>query len=68
MMFPCPGFPPALLPFPVADDAVEAGVLSFCGGGSSSEKDSHAGCSFVTIRRTRQYACPPRAYYSIKRT
>jgi hypothetical protein len=49
MMLPWPGLPaffvPALpLPF---DDWVD-GNLAFFGGGSSSEKDSHAASSFVT--------------------
>ena len=65
MILPWPGFPVAFLPLPIADDAVEAGVLSFCGGGSSSEKDSHAGSSFVTTGRVRQYACSLWAYCSI---
>ncbi len=54
MMFPCPGFPPAFLAF-ADEDAVEAGVFSCCGGGSSSEKDSHVGSSFVTIRDACQH-------------
>ena len=47
-MPPCPGIPPAFLAFPFDEDAVDAGVLSFRGAGSSSEKDSHTGASFVT--------------------
>jgi len=49
MIFPCPTLPPPFFPFPILE-AVEVGVLSFCGGGSSSEKDSHAGSSLVTVR------------------
>lgn len=50
MIFPCPGFPPGFFDF--ADEGgVEKGALSLLeGGGSSSEKDSHAGSSFVTER------------------
>ncbi len=55
MMFPCPGFPPGFLPFAVDEDAVDAGVLSFCGRGSSSENDSHAGSSFVTAKLKGQH-------------
>ena len=44
MILPWPGFPPAFLPFAIDD----AGVLSLVAG-SSSENDSHAGSSFVTI-------------------
>ena len=52
IILPCPGFPPAFLPFAVDDDAaVDAGVLSLVGAGSSSEKDSQAGSSFVTRYR-----------------
>ena len=47
-MLPCPGFPPAFLPFAIDDAAVDAGVLSL-EAGSSSENDSHAGSSFVTM-------------------
>lgn len=45
MMFPCPGLPP---PFLAVDFAAGA-ILGFLGAGSSSEKDSHAGSSRVTI-------------------
>ena len=48
IIFPCPGFPPAFLPLLISD-AVDAGVFSLCRGGSSSENDSHAGSSFVTM-------------------
>ena len=48
MMLPCPGLPTAFLTLSV-DDAVDAAILAFCGGGSSSEKDSQAGSSFVTV-------------------
>ena len=48
IILPWPGFPPAFLPFAIDDAAVDAGVLSL-EAGSSSEKDSHAGSSFVTI-------------------
>ena len=50
-MLPCPGFPAVFLPFAAiedADAAVDAGVLSLVRAGSSSEKDSQAGSSFVT--------------------
>lgn len=49
MMFPCPGFPPAF--FALLTDNDDAGVFPvFAGGvGSSSEKDSQAGSSFVTV-------------------
>ena len=51
IILPCPGFPPDFLPFAAIEDtdaAVDAGVLSLVGAGSSSEKDSQAGSSFVT--------------------
>ena len=48
MILPCPGFPPAFLPFAIDDAAVDAGVLSL-EAGSSSENDSHAASSFVTV-------------------
>ena len=49
MILPCPGFPLNFLPFPTDDVTVDASVFCF-GGGSSSEKDSQAGSSFVTRR------------------
>lgn len=48
MILTWPGFPPAFLPFAIDDAAVDAGVLSL-EAGSSSENDSHAGSSFVTM-------------------
>ena len=48
MILPWPGFPPVFLPFAIDDAAVDAGVLSL-EAGSSSENDSHAGSSFVTM-------------------
>ena len=48
MILPWPGFPPAFLPFTMDDEAVDAGVLSL-EAGSSSENDSHAASSFVTV-------------------
>ena len=51
MILPWPGLPPAFLPFAIDDAAVDAGVLSL-EAGSSSEKDSHAGSSFVTMDDT----------------
>lgn len=50
MILPCPAFPPAFLPFPSDDVAVDVSARCFWGG-SSSEKDSQAGSSFVTRRR-----------------
>ena len=48
MMLPCPGFPTGFFVF-ADEDGVGKGALSLLdGGGSSSEKDSHAGSSFVT--------------------
>ena len=54
MILPCPGFTPAFLPLAIEDEAVDAGVFSLCGTGSSSEKDSHAGSSFVTAKQKCQ--------------
>ena len=48
MMLPWPGFPPAFLPLVIEDAGVDPGVLSLLAG-SSSENDSQAGSSFVTI-------------------
>ena len=48
MILPWPGFPPTFLPFAIDDAGVDAGVLSLVAG-SSSENDSQAGSSFVTI-------------------
>ena len=56
IILPWPGFPPAFLPFAAIDDddaAVDAGVLSLVGAGSSSEKDFQAGSSFVTRYETK---------------
>lgn len=55
-MLPCPGFPLELdfLPFAVEDTAVDTGVFSLTGCGSSSENDSHAGSSFVTVGKACQ--------------
>lgn len=48
MMFPCPGFAPffAVVLFV---EAIGADTLAFLGAGSSSEKDSHAASSRVTV-------------------
>ena len=51
IILPCPDFPPLFLPFASDDAAVDVGILDF-GGTSSSEKDSQAGSSTVTGRRT----------------
>lgn len=48
MIFPWPDFPPVFLPFP-DDGAVDAGARTLQTTGSSSENDSHAGSSFVTV-------------------
>ena len=50
IIFPCPGFEVAFLGLPPAD-AVEAedGLGFGAGTGSSSENDSQAGSSFVTV-------------------
>lgn len=47
MMFPCPGFLAIILAFP-NDGTVAPGARPFRATGSSSEKDSHTGSSFVT--------------------
>ena len=52
IILPCPGFPPDFFPFPSDDNGVDTAVFCFCGGGSSSEKDSQAGSSLVTERRS----------------
>ena len=57
MILPCPAFGPAPPPFlpPLAEPAVDVDDVGSCtfleagGGGSSSEKDSQVGSSFVTI-------------------
>ena len=49
IIFPCPGFPAAFFGLP-ADDATDDDGFGFgAATGSSSEKDSHAGSSFVTL-------------------
>ena len=50
-MLPCPGLPTTFLPL-TADGAMDIGVASL-GGGSSSEKDSQAGSSLVTVLHAR---------------
>ena len=54
MMFPCPALVSIFL-FLADDGAVETGVLSR-GKGSSSEKDSQANSSFVTMRGAYQHS------------
>lgn len=47
MMLPCPGLAPPFFAVPLA---AGAGVgLAFFGAGSSSENDSHAASSLVTV-------------------
>lgn len=47
MMLPCPGLPPPFLAAGLLLPVVE--VLAFFGAGSSSEKDSQAASSRVTV-------------------
>ena len=57
MMLPCPAFGPVPPPFlpPLVEVVVDVEDVGSCtflagwGGGSSSEKDSQVGSSFVTI-------------------
>lgn len=53
MIFPCPGFATALFPLVAAEVVLlEAGTLGLregAGAGSSSEKDSQATSSLVTV-------------------
>ena len=53
VILPCPAFAPCFFPLPLAvDGAIDAGVFGLVGSvGSSSEKDSQAGSSFVTRRK-----------------
>ena len=57
MIFPCPGFALDVdfLLLLVDELAVEKGVFSLAGAGSSSENDSHAGSSLVTAEVLSAY-------------
>ena len=57
-MPPCPAFAPLFLGLDaIPEEAVDAGVLALGGSGSSSEKDSHVGSSFVTTPPVDRSAC-----------